>query len=528
VGTDVVVIGAGHNGLAAACRLARAGLSVTVVEAGERVGGMTSTAATVPGAPEHLMNLGALDATFIHATDVVAELRLADLGYREVWLDPIWIYLHEADDLSLAFWRDPARTAAEIAPFSRADAAAYLELARTLDALLSLGLPLLTAHPTRPGRPALSAAARAALRHRRELGRVAALLASLCAEAIDGRFRHPVVRGALGSLCSAFGPILARGTSVVLLALGWYLRYGVSRPIGGTQAFPDALHDALRKLGGEVWCESPVEEVLVRDGRATGVRLVGGRELSARTAVLATCDPRTALTRLLPAGALPPRLRTRAERIPAFGSGIATVRVDLAASGRLSLERFERRRADGVDLRLPGAFMGTLENAVAAETAAAAGRLPEVTTLYAAIPTGPDPSQAPPGQDTLWLYAHPMPLRPRRPWASLRDQAGQHALARAGEFIDGVAELEIGRHVATPEDMAATFRATEGCLWHVDLALGRLGPLRPARGLSGYRTPVPGFYLGGGGSHPTPGMSTLPGRLAADEILRAGPKEARR
>jgi phytoene dehydrogenase-like protein len=288
---DVVVIGAGHNGLTAAH-----------VEAGDRVGGMTATQATMAGAPEHLMNVGALDATFIHATDIVADLELADFGYREVWLDPIWMYLHSDDDQSLAFWREPRRTAAEIERFSPADARAYLDLARTLDALISLGVPLLMAHPTHPGRTALTAAAKAVVKHRRDVRNVATLLMSSCGEAIDERFRHPVVRGALGSLCSAFGPVLADGSSIVLLALGWYLRYGVSRPIGGTQALPDALGAALEKLGGTIRCGSPVDEVVVTGGRATGVRLAGGEVIHAGTAVLATCDPRTALLSLLPSG----------------------------------------------------------------------------------------------------------------------------------------------------------------------------------------------------------------------------------
>jgi phytoene dehydrogenase-like protein len=525
---DVVVVGAGHNGLTAACYLARAGYDVAVLEAGAEVGGMTATSPTVAGAPRHLMNVGALDATFIHATDIVADFALADFGYREVWLDPIWVYLHDEDDLSVAFWKDPRRTATEIQAFSRPDARAYLDLARELDAVLSMGAPLLTAHPTRPGVRALSKTARAVLRHRRDVGRVASLLASSCVDAIDERFRHPVVRGALGSLCSAFGPILADGTSVVLLALGWYLRYGVSRPIGGTRAFPDALRAALEKFGGTVRCSEAVDQVVVRAGRATGVRMSSGEELDARLAVLAACDPRTALTGLLPHDALEPRLRCRAEKIPSFGSNIAPVRVDVATRSRLNLNRFERRRRDGVDLRLPGAFMGTLENAIAAETAAAAGRLPETMVLYAAIPTGPDPTQAPDGQDTLWLYAHPMPLRPTAPWESLRERAGAVAVDRAAEFIDGIDRYEIGRHVDTPPDMAARFHATEGCLWHVDLSLFRLGPLRPARGLSGYRTPVEGFYLGSGGSHPLPGMSGLPGRLASAQIQRDTKKKSRR
>jgi phytoene dehydrogenase-like protein len=517
---DVVVIGAGHNGLTAACYLARSGLDVTVLEAGERVGGMTSTMPTVAGAPHHLMNVGALDATFIHGTDIVTDLGLKDFGYREVWLDPIWAYLHDEDDLSLLFWRDPRRTADEIERFSRADAAAYLDLTRTLDALISLGSPLLAAHPTRPGRKALTATARAGLKHRKDVGAVVSLLASSCAEVIDERFRHPIVRGALGSLCSAFGPILADGTSVVLLALGWYLRYGVNRPIGGTQAFPDALQSALEKLGGSVQCGAPVAEVLVTNGGASGVLLDSGETIMARHAVLATCDPRTALLSLLPTGTLEPTMEARASRIPTLASNLATLRVDVAASGRLTLGRFERRRGDGVDLRLPGVYMGTLENAIAAETAAAAGRLPEVTNLYAAIPTGPDPSQAPDGQDTLWLYAHPMPLHPTEPWESLRDKASAHAVARAAQFIDGIDEFEIGRTADSPVDMARRFRVSGGSLWHVDLSVFRLGPLRPARRLAGYRTPVGGYYLGSGGSHPTPGMSGMPGRLASDQIRR--------
>jgi phytoene dehydrogenase-like protein len=525
---DVIVVGAGHNGLAAACYLARTGLQVTVLEAGERVGGMTATEPTVPAAPRHRMNVGALDATFIHATDIVRELSLSDYGYREVWLDPIWVYLHDSDDRSLAFWRDPRQTAREIEPYSRRDAAAYLDLARTLDVLISLSGPLLTAHPTRPGVRTIAATARAALRHRRQVGAVASLLASSCLEAIDERFEHPIVRGALGSLCSAFGPILADGSSIVLLALGWYLRYGVSRPIGGTQTFPDALHDALGKLGGTVRCQAAVDEVVISAGRATGVRLQSGEVVRARHAVLATCDPRTALLTLLPAGALEPALERRARRIPTLASNIATVRVDVAASGRLTLHRYERQRGDGVDLRLPGTYMGSLENAVDAETSAAAGRLPEVPNLYAAIPTGPDPSQAPDGQDTLWLYAHPMPLYPPEGWPALRERAGALAVARAARFIDGIEQFEIGRAVDTPPDMAARFRVSGGSLWHVDLSLFRLGPLRPARGLSGYRTPIDGFYLGSGGSHPTPGMSGLPGRLASDEILRSIGKGSRR
>ncbi|WP_299693360.1 hypothetical protein [Hydrocarboniphaga sp.] len=113
-----------------------------------------------------------------------------------------------------------------------------------------------------------------------------------------------------------------------------------------------------------------------------------------------------------------------------------------------------------------------------------------------------------------------MPAEPETPWAHLAAPTAERVVARAAEFLGGVREFEIGRSFESSHDLARRFNVTAGCLWHVDLSLSRLGPMRPARGLSGYRTPVPDFYLGGAGSHPTPGLCGLPGRLASSEILR--------
>jgi phytoene dehydrogenase-like protein len=127
-----------------------------------------------------------------------------------------------------------------------------------------------------------------------------------------------------------------------------------------------------------------------------------------------------------------------------------------------------------------------------------------------------------------------MPLRPYRGWPSLKPEATDRVIARASEFVDGLVELSIEEASETPDEMAERVHATHGCLWHVDLSVWRMGPLRPARGLSGYRTPIPGYYLGGAGSHPMPGMSSLPGRLASQQIIADGdrrlgrPNRARR
>src|SRR5262245_45509558 len=122
---DVIVIGAGHNGLTAACKLARAGLDVHVAEAGATFGGQSTTLALVDSAPDHRISPYAVDDVFLTASGLVAELHLRRFGYRDIVIDPAWVYLHP-DGATLAFWKDARRTADEISTFSPADARAYL------------------------------------------------------------------------------------------------------------------------------------------------------------------------------------------------------------------------------------------------------------------------------------------------------------------------------------------------------------------------------------------------------------------
>src|SRR5687768_14626941 len=114
---DVVVIGAGHNGLVAACYLARAGLDVLVVEAAPVAGGMTSTIeGAIPEAPHHKINVCSVEPGLLRGTDLVSDLDLARYGYREVEVDPFCVHLMPGGE-SVAFWRDPRRTAEEIRRF---------------------------------------------------------------------------------------------------------------------------------------------------------------------------------------------------------------------------------------------------------------------------------------------------------------------------------------------------------------------------------------------------------------------------
>lgn len=515
--SDVIVIGSGHNGLVAACYMARAGLDVLVVEAADWIGGATSTAALVPEAPNHKINPCAVDIVLLRGSTVVADLELERFGYRDVNVDPAYVGL-DPEGASIAFWRDPRRTAEEIRRFDRSDADAYLEFARTVDAAVDVLLPMLLTHPTRPAAKNLLAAAARGLRHPRRLAEVAHWFTASAPEVIDEWFRHPMVKGPMAMMTGIAGPpITVDGMAANLLFFGFIQRLGVGRAVGGTQALPDALVRCLEAHSGRVRTAAPVASLLTSGERVTGVRLEDGEELTAR-AVVASCDPHQTLTRLLPPGILSDKLAARAEHIPTDNLGAAYLKVDVAASAHLKLRRHEAWRGDGLDLRIPGAFIGSLEEMVTAYEQATAGILADPLPFAGVVPTSTDSSQAPAGQDTLYLWVGWAPRRPTEPWSTLVSSAGKALVSHAAQYYDGLETLEIGRWVESPEDFVDRVRAPHA--YHVDLSVLRNGPLRPAAGFAGYRTPVPGLFLSGAGTHPGPSVSGVPGQLAARTVLK--------
>jgi phytoene dehydrogenase-like protein len=175
-----------------------------------------------------------------------------------------------------------------------------------------------------------------------------------------------------------------------------------------------------------------------------------------------------------------------------------------------------------MDLRRPSFMTGTEAGMERLFARSGAGLLPDEDdwSLWPVIPTAADPSQAPAGQDTVYLYAAVAPYRPEGGWDSIRDKAAQAIVNNAARYFDGIADVEIGRQVLTNVEMASQGNATGGSMTHVDMVLGRAGPLRPARGLGGYRTPVEGLYLGGAGSHPGGGITGGPGYVSSRQVVK--------
>ena len=518
---DVLVIGAGHNGLVAACYLAKAGLDVVVLEANDWIGGCTSTASHVAEAPQHMINPCAQDLCLIRLSSIVRDLELERHGYAEVEVDPAYA-APLPDGSTLAFWRDHARTAEELKRFSAKDARAYLKFTEMQEAGMDAGVQYILNDPTRPPAEAIRAAIAAGVRHPKQMADLARMVTGSAAEAIDARFEHPIVRGGLLSLAAVGAPVTHKGSGLNAMFPSIVSRAGVSRPVGGAQVLPNSLVACLEEHGGRVRIEAEVAEVLTVGDRACGVRLASGEEIRSQ-AVLSACDPALTLREMVPERLLGDRLAKRVRAIPCENGGLAYMTVHLAFSGRLDYSRLERKRDDDIDLRKAALLCGSFEEMTAAVDAATGGRLPDPMPFAAVLPTGPDPSQAPEGQDTIYLWAGWAPRNPPEGWSALAERAGQAMVDGASRYIDGIGELEIGRFVEPWPVLAERTRVPQGNPYYVDLLFSRNGALRPALGLGGYSTPVEGLWITGGGTHPGPSVSGIPGQIAARKLLSKMP-----
>jgi phytoene dehydrogenase-like protein len=517
---DAVVIGAGHNGLVAANFLVDAGLSVVVVEAAPYVGGMAGSGPIIPGAPNHIANHCAVDPIFWDLFPVGRHMPLEPFGLQVIPIDPAAVYL-DSDGASLAFWTDPHRTAAEIRRFSPADADAYPDFVELLRGFVDFAVWLSALNPVRPELRSLTTGVGPAWRHRRRLAEITHLSLASVDDVVGERFTHPLIRDALSVIGGVTSPTHQAGTAPALITVPSFHR-PCWRPVGGTGAIPRALARRLGERGSSIRTGTPVEKIELDNGRATAVRLGDGTLLRARRAVLSTCDPRTTLERLVPHGALAPRLERRVGQIPTNAAGYGHVKIDVALSGRIDVGRHQRERTDGLDLRVPSHLVGTRAGLCRAFGRAGAGLLPEAgdCSFWNCISSGADPSMAPAGGDTLYLYSPTAPAWPEGGWDRLIDGAADMLVKQAGEFYGGLTELEVGRRVQTNDTLARTGGVTGGQIAHVDFLPSRIGPLRPAKGLAGYRTPIDGLYLGGAGCHPGGGVTGMPGYLAARTILR--------
>ncbi len=384
--TRVLVVGSGHNGLVAAIHLARAGLQVTVLESAPVPGGATrSQALTLPGFVHDL------HAAFVPMTAVSPAMRELELERHGVqWVNPATVVAHPFEDgRAIVLHRDVEATADSLGAAGAAWRAAMGELLPIADPLARTILSPLP--PVRGVAPVVRGLGRdLVLWARRMLSSVQALGLEL----FDGDRRATAWLSASAQHSGLPPTTTVSGAFGLLLQLVGH-SHGWPLPRGGMSRIVDALLAMATGAGAQVRCDAPVEQIVVRDGRVRGVRLRGGEELGAEAVVsTVTALP---LVRMLPAGALPGRLELR---LKAWRYSTGPFKLDYALSGPVPWAAAEARRSGVVHVA------GELEALTGAAQAGERGDVPQRPALVVGQQSLHDPTRAPDGQHTLYVYGH--------------------------------------------------------------------------------------------------------------------------
>lgn len=508
---DCVIVGGGHNGLACAAYLARAGRSVALLEANAAVGGAAATREFAPGfrvsACAHLLHL--------MPDRLARELDLARHGLRFAAAGMPTYALAEGGAL-----RFDAGGQADARGLG-ADAEVYAGYLGRMNRLAKTLRPLLESVPPRLGGgwrdrlALLMLGGRLRLLGRRDL-RHALRIGGMCVQdLLDEHFENPLLRGLLAFdavLGTNYGP-RSPGTVFTLLyrmAAASGSARGLSQPVGGLGGLCAALAAAARAAGAQIRTGSAVASVRVAGDRAVGVRLQSGEEIEAGH-VISNADPRTTFLKLLGAQHLDAGFVRRLKHLRTRGMA-AKLHLALAGAPRFT----------GVD-GVPAGRMVLSPSPEALERAfnhAKYGEFSAAPALEIVVPTAADPTLAESGRHVLSAVVQYAPYRLAGGWAGQRQRLVDTILDQLEAHAPGLRGSVIAAELLTPEDIEAQFGIDGGHWHHAELALDQFFMLRPLPGAAQYRAPVSGLYLCGAGCHPGGGVMGVAGRNAARQVLR--------
>jgi phytoene dehydrogenase-like protein len=517
---DVIVIGAGHNGLVHAAYLARAGRRVLVLEQRPLVGGAAVSEQVFPGFTFSVFSY----VVSLLRPEIVRELELPRHGLEILPLDGTFTPMLDGNYL----WRmdDHFKTRREIARHSRADAEAYDEYGRSMVEMARFVKPILGLTPPDPTslRPRglvdlLSMAKRFRALSRSDQLAHLQLMTMSAIDFLDRWFETDVLKATMAAsgIIGTFLGVRSPGTAYVLLHHymgeidGAFRAWGLPR--GGTGSVSNSLASAAREAGAEIRTDALVEKILIKDGRAEGVVLRKGDEIRAPL-VSSSLDPRQTFERFAGLEHLPEAFVEDVKRYRYRGS---SGKVNLALDG---LPDFTSRPGSGPHLRGAVSISPSIDYLEHAYDDAKYGRYSRRPYIDVVIPSLTDPSVAPPGKHVMSCFVQYAPYQLRdSSWDEERERFGDTVIDTIAEHAPNLKRLILHRQVLTPLDIERTIGLSEGNIFQGELTLEQLFFLRPAPGWAQYRTPIRNLYMCGSATHPGGGIMGAPGRNAARRIL---------
>jgi phytoene dehydrogenase-like protein len=522
--TDVVIIGAGHNGLTCAAYLAMAGLRVKVVDRRKVVGGAAVTEEFHPG----FRNSVAAYTVSLLNPQITADLKLAEHGLRIVERRA-QNFLPSPDGSYLL--TGEGRTHQSVAKLSERDAIRIDAFTRELEVIADVLRQFLLRAPPNivegfgagSIREAFNALGSANILRKLSLEQQRSLFdlfTRSAGEMLDETFESDLVKALFGfdAIVGNYASPYAAGSAYVMLhhAFGEVNgKKGVwGHAIGGMGAITQAMANAARSHGADIALEAGVREVIVERDRAVGVILDNGETVRAKY-VASSVNPKLLYTRLISADALPADFLGR---IKNWRNGSGTFRMNVALN---ALPSFTALPGAGDHLTAGIILAPSLDYMDRAWMDARAQGWSHEPVVEVLIPSTLDDTLSPKGQHVASLFCqHVAPeLSGGRSWDDHRDEVADLMIATVDTYAPGFAKSVIGRQVLSPSDLERQFGLLGGDIFHGALSLNQLFSARPMLGHADYRGPLKGLYHCGSGAHPGGGVTGAPGHNAARVIL---------
>ena len=508
---DLLVIGAGVNGLVAATIAAKKGKKVLIVEKRPEAGGLAASYEFVSG----FKSPGILHDTTALRPWVVEQLDLKKHGLK-IRAEEAPIYAPEKNGKGLLLWRDPQRAAEEISPRSAKDAAKYKEYRAFLSTITPfLGrvfdeFPPEIATMSFPGMwELMKKAVSLRLLGKDDMMEILRIAPMCVADWLNEWFENDLLKACLAgpSIYNSYTGPWSPGTNANLLLAEAFCYKPV---VGGPQALVTALLSAAKAAGVELRLNTEVESLaLAKVDEVDGVTLKGGETIKA-TAVAAAIDPKQLFLKLMPPANLTHNFEHNIVNIRARGT---TAKVTLALNG---LPQWNQRPSLKAEYIRTGEYFDQMERAF---DAVKYRKMSDEPLLDIYIPTLEAPEMAPNGKHVMSVLVHFAPHQLDAGWsAEMNAELLKRTLKALDQYAPGASALVAGSEVLSPVDLEKRFNLSGGHLFHGEHAADQL-LVRPTPECSRYSTPFKSLFLIGGGAHPGGGITGAPGALAAKMVL---------